>query len=335
MLMLRIPQPGRRGSNTASRVRGGGVGVVWEVQKAVRGSNLPGPSRHLMLTLASLADVDTGVIPDRYAPSLTDLCSQTALGRSTVAEHLNALEDLKWVQRSRPSDYDARVNKAKTQYSISVGRDPASPGGGLVRQADQPKRPSPDQPDTGLVRPADQPDQPKSDIGIDVLVRYTDQASPPGGLEVLTKNSPDQTLSLLAEDAFVTAAPADAKPLPPTAAKRGTRIPDDFKISPKMGSWALEHAPGVNADRELAKFRDYWTAKTGKDATKHDWEATWRNWMRTAVERMAPRAPTPSAPKAIPRDQQCPRHRGYRATTCGLCDSERKGKPPDQTRRAS
>ena len=36
---------------------------------------------------------------------------------------------------------------------------------------------------------------------------------------------------------------------------------------------------------EAAKFSDYWHAKTGRDATKADWQATWRNWCRTALER--------------------------------------------------
>lgn len=35
---------------------------------------------------------------------------------------------------------------------------------------------------------------------------------------------------------------------------------------------------------EHAKFTDYWTAKSGKDATKTDWDATWRNWMRKAAD---------------------------------------------------
>jgi hypothetical protein len=35
---------------------------------------------------------------------------------------------------------------------------------------------------------------------------------------------------------------------------------------------------------ELAKFRDHWTAKSGADATKVDWQAAWRNWVRRSVE---------------------------------------------------
>lgn len=32
------------------------------------------------------------------------------------------------------------------------------------------------------------------------------------------------------------------------------------------------------------KFKDYWIAKAGKDATKADWLATWRNWIRREAE---------------------------------------------------
>jgi hypothetical protein len=38
----------------------------------------------------------------------------------------------------------------------------------------------------------------------------------------------------------------------------------------------------VEALQELETFRDYWCAKSGKDATKLDWQATWRNWLRRA-----------------------------------------------------
>jgi len=38
---------------------------------------------------------------------------------------------------------------------------------------------------------------------------------------------------------------------------------------------------------ELAKFRDYWIAKAGKDAVKLDWDATWRNWLRKAGKPIA------------------------------------------------
>lgn len=77
--------------------------------------------------------------------------------------------------------------------------------------------------------------------------------------------------------------------LPPPEAspktKRGTRLPDDFTVTEAMKAWFAEHCPGVDGPRETEKFRNYWSAKSGKDATKVDWVATWRNWMLTAAER--------------------------------------------------
>lgn len=36
--------------------------------------------------------------------------------------------------------------------------------------------------------------------------------------------------------------------------------------------------------RKIAEsFRDHWSAKPGKDATKLDWEATWRNWCKSGI----------------------------------------------------
>ncbi|QXP89479.1 hypothetical protein [Methylococcus capsulatus] len=36
-------------------------------------------------------------------------------------------------------------------------------------------------------------------------------------------------------------------------------------------------------------FRDYWVAKSGADARKADWGATWRNWVRR--EGLRPKMP--------------------------------------------
>lgn len=65
--------------------------------------------------------------------------------------------------------------------------------------------------------------------------------------------------------------------------KRPSRIPDDF--APDL-DWAAANGLARNhAVIEAAKFRDYWTGKGG-NATKTDWPATWRNWVRSAVERL-------------------------------------------------
>lgn len=94
------------------------------------------------------------------------------------------------------------------------------------------------------------------------------------------------------------AAPVPARPDPiqkktssSSPRKRGTRIPDDFSVSPEMVSWARERTPHVDGRHETEKFINYWQATSGQKAVKRDWEATWRNWMLTAAER----APTARA----------------------------------------
>lgn len=83
------------------------------------------------------------------------------------------------------------------------------------------------------------------------------------------------------------AANEDASPPP---RKRGSRIPTDFPVTPEMVAWARANTPHVDGRHETAKFVDYWRAKTGRDATKLDWVATWRNWMRSAEERQHTRS---------------------------------------------
>ncbi|WP_455475007.1 YdaU family protein [Bartonella sp. B30(2025)] len=61
---------------------------------------------------------------------------------------------------------------------------------------------------------------------------------------------------------------------------RGCRLPDDFE--PDYDFAIREGLLPEQAKIESAKFRDYWNAKTGKDATKRDWPATWRNWIRNS-----------------------------------------------------
>lgn len=73
--------------------------------------------------------------------------------------------------------------------------------------------------------------------------------------------------------------------------RRGTRIPDDFTVSPDMVAWARERVSHVDGRTETEKFINYWSAKSGRDATKLDWEKTWKNWMLTAAERQGRASP--------------------------------------------
>ncbi|MCT2299777.1 hypothetical protein M3G04_02480 [Dietzia cinnamea] len=68
------------------------------------------------------------------------------------------------------------------------------------------------------------------------------------------------------------------------ARKRATRIPEGFTPSPEVIEAMRAECPRVDLEAENRKFVDYWTAKAGKDATKLDWDATWRNWIRRAKD---------------------------------------------------
>lgn len=74
---------------------------------------------------------------------------------------------------------------------------------------------------------------------------------------------------------------------------RGTRIPDTFVVTGDMRRWAATGAPAVDVDRATEKFVNFYRAKTGKDATKLDWSATWRNWLMNDQDR-AQSKPTPT-----------------------------------------
>jgi uncharacterized protein YdaU (DUF1376 family) len=65
--------------------------------------------------------------------------------------------------------------------------------------------------------------------------------------------------------------------------QRATRLPKDWRLPKSWGVWALQENPALTETsvRKIAdEFRDYWIAKSGPNATKLDWEATWRNWIR-------------------------------------------------------
>lgn len=77
------------------------------------------------------------------------------------------------------------------------------------------------------------------------------------------------------------------------AARRGTRIPEPFMLTSDMKQWAAREAIGVDIEASTRRFVDYWRAESGAKATKIDWVATWRNWLRRDAE-SKPRSSRPS-----------------------------------------
>lgn len=72
---------------------------------------------------------------------------------------------------------------------------------------------------------------------------------------------------------------------PPSGGKtRGSRIPDEFIVSPEMVDWVRVKCPDIDWPNQSERFVNHWKSKTGKDAVKADWERTWRNWMLQAQD---------------------------------------------------
>lgn len=61
--------------------------------------------------------------------------------------------------------------------------------------------------------------------------------------------------------------------------KRGTRLSEDFQVTPEMVAWFRQECPDVDGRRETERFKNYWLSRTDKGAVKGDWVRTWKNWM--------------------------------------------------------
>jgi hypothetical protein len=80
-------------------------------------------------------------------------------------------------------------------------------------------------------------------------------------------------------------APAPVEKTNPTPAKRGTRLPDSWTPSQELIAWAKEKAPGVDVLTATDNFVDYWHSASGAKASKCDWPAAWRVWIRNEGQR--------------------------------------------------
>ena len=74
---------------------------------------------------------------------------------------------------------------------------------------------------------------------------------------------------------------------------RGTRLEADWTLPDQYLEWAKgEFLWSTAHTKDVAdRFKDYWLGASGKNATKNDWFATWRNWCRND------RAPGHTQPK--------------------------------------
>ena len=75
----------------------------------------------------------------------------------------------------------------------------------------------------------------------------------------------------------------------PPKSPRGTALRADCELPDDWKAWAERERPDLDAANVADSFRDYWTAKPGKDGRKADWQATWRNWVRNQRAGAAPK----------------------------------------------
>lgn len=76
---------------------------------------------------------------------------------------------------------------------------------------------------------------------------------------------------------------------------QGTRLPKPWALPRAWGLWAIEAYPHWTPDTVraiAATFADHWHSKSGRDASKLDWLATWRNFCRSSIQQRAHPPPT-------------------------------------------
>lgn len=81
----------------------------------------------------------------------------------------------------------------------------------------------------------------------------------------------------------------DFSPNGEKARKRASRLPEDWVLPMEWGRWAVEEGwPEAIIRDQSERFRDHWHAASGQTASKRDWFATWRNWMRRVPKQEKP-----------------------------------------------
>lgn len=119
--------------------------------------------------------------------------------------------------------------------------------------------------------------RPKQNKGIEtdpVILANPEETTLQANYKLLTNNYELRTNSLVTAQA-------------PTPKKLAKRLPDDWRPDREYFEAAKLIKPDMTQEwfvQVAHKFKDYWIAKAGKDATKADWLATWRNWIRREAE---------------------------------------------------
>lgn len=83
--------------------------------------------------------------------------------------------------------------------------------------------------------------------------------------------------------------PEEENPSLRSGAKESSReslahhLPNDFELTPELAEMAT--AEHLDPQRTFANFCDYWRAASGQKARKRDWQAAFRVWCRSQIDR--------------------------------------------------
>lgn len=233
------------------------MALVWD-------STVPAPERFTLLALADRADED-GVC----WPSRATLARKCRTSESTIRKHLKTLEaeGVLHIQSRRIED---RHNDSN-MYRIDLAKLK-----GLVDNDDHPARKTPTEsrPTPTEIRPRVE-SAPGSNLGPPPT-----ESRPRGGPNkdggVGRISDPIHQLDPSVDPSVIHHGARSARQ------PRATRLPEDFTVTAEMVAWARANVPHVDGRLQTDMFIDHFRAASGANASKQDWVAAWRNWMRKA-----------------------------------------------------
>jgi hypothetical protein len=221
------------------------IHVISAVLKC-RDPELSSSRRMVMVVLANYAG-DTG----KAWPSQQLIADETGCGVRSIKDHLAWLEKAGFI--TRHTQNLGQGNGSRTSYQIHLDR--------LERTA---------------------PDAGEEIAGANIA--RAKKREPRCDIPHLT-NRQEPSIDTIAK-AIVAPQPPDPPESKSTGrvrgAARGNRIAPNW--APTITDYAFASSEGMTREdinREADKFRDYWIAKSGREACKLDWSATWRNWVRS------------------------------------------------------
>jgi uncharacterized protein YdaU (DUF1376 family) len=74
---------------------------------------------------------------------------------------------------------------------------------------------------------------------------------------------------------------------PKVKTQRGSRLPTDWTLPDEWADWAEKERPDLLVYKIAESFKDFWISKPGAGGVKLDWQATWRNWVRSQKQSFA------------------------------------------------